>query len=644
MISTARSSAPPTAGLWSSTRAAVPAKEATAGPQRGQLTKLLVPLLIGNGLVVVLCMLGLHLLSGARAYVGGEGRWSKGHALAALELRAYAATEAPEHMQAFRAALDVPLADHEARELMERPSLDDDALLALDKAFERGGIVPADRPAIVRLFRWFGDTPLMTDSVAAWRRGDKLIAELQSIGERMQQLALKPHGPERIGERLLLLQRLEWLDQELRALELRFSDALGESSRDAYALVATAIGIVSGLLTLATLTLIVIGVRQHNKDAHALASVNRRWMLAAQASGIGLAEWVTDGDQIRLDTRACAIYGYGHCPEGRLLSRAVLRERLDPRDFSMMDLAFARAASGEGVLDLRYRIFVDGQLRHLELTGQRHTDDEVSTVVAVLRDVSDQVRQEQIALEKAAAERSAKARIEFLSRLSHELRTPLNAVLGFSELLQMDPKEPLSERQQQRVQLIAGAGVHLLRLVDDVLDISGIDAGHFKLQRVPTALAPVIHDAIGLNGDELRNDSVVEVGTLRPGLAAWADAQRLGQILVNLLSNACKYNRPGGRVRLSVEESGRHVEISVRDEGPGMSEAEIKQLFQPFKRLPSGSHKPGTGLGLTIVKMLAEQMGGGVTVQSLIGEGTVFTVSLARATLPEMAALEPATH
>ena len=633
MISSVRSPARPAAGLWPSTVAAAPAP--VMKQHRRQLLKLLVPLVIGNGLVVALCLVGLHLLSAARGYVGGESRWSKGHAIAAVELRAYAATGAPSHLEAFRAALDVPLADREAREIMERPVLDDEARKALEKAFERGGIVVADQPGMVRLFRWFGDNPLMAPSLEAWRRGDELIAELLQIGDHMQRLADMPRGPEHMGERLLLMQRLDRLDTDLRALELRFSEALAESSRNAFLLIAIAIGVVSGLLTLATVVLIVIGVRQHNQDALALASINRRWALAAQASGIGMAEWVTEGDQIRLDARACAIYGLQPSPQGRLLAREDLRAQLDPRDFALMDAAFARAASEEGVLDLRYRIRVNGELRHLELTGQRHTDNDISAVVAVLRDVSDQVRQEQVALEKAAAERSARARVEFLSRLSHELRTPLNAVLGFSELLQMDPKEPLSERQQQRVQLISGAGVHLLRLVDDVLDISGIDTGHFKLQRVPTALGPVIQDALGLNGDQLRNSSHVEVAKLRPGLAAWADAQRLNQILVNLLSNACKYTRPGTSVRLTVEEYGQTVDISVHDEGPGMSEAEIKQLFQPFKRLASGAHKPGTGLGLTIVKMLAEQMGGSVTVQSVPDKGSVFTVSLARATLPE---------
>ncbi len=636
MISTARSPAPPAAtGLWPvpATAAPAPVRES----RRRQLAKLLVPLIVANGLVLLLCVFGLHLLSAARGFVGGESKWSKAHAVASVELRAYAATESPAHLRAFREALDVPLADREARGYLDLPDLDDAAANALDRAYARGGIDAEDRTGITQLYRWFGNSQLMQPSIEAWKRGDELIAELQDLGNHMQALAGAPRGPESVGERLLLLQRLDRLDAELREQELRFSDALGTSSREAYHLIAVVTGVITVTLTLATVVLIVIGVRRHHRDAEALTQSNQRWALAAQADGIGMAEWVIDDAYIRLDARASAIYGFNSPPEGLIILRSRLRERIEPLDIGLMQEAEARAVAGE-VPNLRYRIHVNGQMRHVEITGKRHVGENgTGLIIVILRDVSAQVQQEQLKLEKTAAERSAAARIEFLSRLSHELRTPLNAVLGFSELLQMDVNEPLSERQMQRVQLISGAGVHLLRLVDDVLDISGIDAGQFKLHRVPTLLAPVIRDALSLNGDQQGLGAEVEVEPVPPQLAAWADAQRLGQVLVNLINNACKYNRPGGRVRLSVEEHAQRVEISISDEGPGMTEAEIKQLFQPFKRLPSGADKPGTGLGLTIVKMLTEQMGGSITVQSLPGRGSVFTVSLSAVSEPATA-------
>jgi len=635
MISTARSSAPPAAaGLWPAAAEAAPVPApapavASRESRRSQLAKLLVPLVVANGLVLLLCVLGLHLLSAARGFVGGESKWSKAHAIASVELRAYAATESPQHLNAFREALDLPLADREARGYLDLPELDDASAEALDRAYARGGIDVDDRAGITRLYRWFGGTPLMQPSIEAWQRGDDLIAELQQLGDNMQRLAALPRGPESVGERLLLLQRLDRLDAELREQELRFSDALGTASRNAYHLIAITTGVITFTLTLGTGLLIVIGVRRHHRDALALTQSNQRWALAAQADGIGIAEWTIDDAYIRLDARACAIYGFSSPPEGLHMLRSLLRERIEPLDIPLMQEAETRAIAGQ-VPNLRYRIHVGGQIRHLEITGKRHDNEKgASLIVVILRDVSAQVQQEQLKLEKTAAERSAAARIEFLSRLSHELRTPLNAVLGFSELLQMDANEPLTDRQLQRVQLISGAGVHLLRLVDDVLDISGIDAGQFKLHRVPTQLAPVVRDALSLNSDQQGLGAVVELDPIPASITVWADAQRLGQVLVNLINNACKYNRPGGRVRLSVEaSSAQRVEISISDEGPGMTEAEIKQLFQPFKRLPSGADKPGTGLGLTIVKMLTEQMGGSITVQSLPGRGSVFTVSL----------------
>jgi signal transduction histidine kinase len=619
---------------------AVPARGRPLSPavrRRRQAVMLLAPLVVGNLLVLLLCVMGLNLLSAARAYVGGESLWSKGRAVATQSLRSYALSHDPQYLEAFRAALDVPLADRETRQLMEQPTAD---MPLLRQTFQRGGVSLEDVDAMVRLYRWFGDTWLMAPSIAAWRDGDDSIAELQGLGERMHALTEAAKSPESDAEMSQLMLRLDSLEANLRGLEQRFSGALSDSSREAYKVLSYTIDAASLTLTLSSMLLILAGLRQRGRDEQALADANRRWSLAAEADGIGVFEWDLDSETVRLDARACAIYGYGVAPEGLLVAGAELRTRVDPHDLPLLLASQERAVQMTGMLNLRYRILMpDKTSRHLEVSGLMRDgdsgDEHGRRLVGIVRDISQQLRQEQLAFEKVAAERTAAARVEFLSRLSHELRTPLNAVLGFSELLQLDPEESLSERQRQRVQLISGAGVHLLRLVDDVLDISGIDSGHFKLRRVPTLLAPVLADALDLNGPDQHKYGVrVEMAPLREGLAAWADAQRLGQVLNNLLSNACKYTRTGGCVKLEVQQLHDRVEIAVHDQGPGLTEIEIKQLFQPFKRLPSGGAKPGTGLGLTIVKMLTEQMGGSVTVQSLQGRGSVFSVSLQAATMP----------
>ncbi len=605
--------------------------------RRRQAMLVLAPLVIGNLLVLLLCVMGLNLLSAARAYVGGESLWSKGRALATQQLRAYAQTRDPQDLLAFQAALDVPLADRETRQLMEQPEPD---MAHLRETFQRGGISLDDVDGMVRLYRWFGDTSLMESSIAAWRAGDASIAELQRLGERMHALAQKPDTASLQAQTQQIMQELDTQEAQLRVLEQRFSTALSDSSRAAYQVLSCTMGAATVGLTLCSVLLILAGLRQRGRDEQALTDANKRWALAAEADGIGVFEWDVDNNMVRLDARACAIYGFDAPPEGLLLPRSEIRARIEPLDAPALQAAQERAIRLEGTLNVRYRAQMpDKSLRHLEMSAlMRESEGEADggrRMVGIVRDIGQQVRQEQLALEKVAAERTASARIEFLSRLSHELRTPLNAVLGFSELLQLDPNDPLSERQCQRVQLISGAGVHLLRLVNDVLDISGIDSGHFKINSAPTALAPVIAAALDLNGpDQQKYHVSVTLLPMPEGVAAWADAQRLGQVLNNLLSNACKYTRSGGSVTVQVQQAKGWVEISVHDEGPGLSEAEIKQLFQPFKRLASAGEKPGTGLGLTIVKLLAEQMGGGVSVQSLPGRGSIFTVSLQTAKLP----------
>lgn len=629
---------------------AAPARATVLTPsvrRRRQAVMLLAPLVIGNLLMLVLCVLGLNLLSAARAYVGGESLWSKARAVATQQLRSYALSKDPQFLQGFRTALDVPLADQETRLLMEQPTVD---MTHLRQTFERGGISADDINGMVRLYRWFGETSLMAPSVTAWRNGDASIAELEQLGDRMSVLAQQAETPETIALMHQQLVRLDEIERNLRLLEQRFSDALADSSREAHTVLSVTIAVSSLMLTLGSILIILANLRQRGRDEQALTDANKRWALAAEADGIGVFEWDLDTNMVRLDARACAIYGFKSPPEGLIIARGELRARVDPMDANLLQAAQERAIAQNSTFNVRFRIATpERTMHHLEISGQmrEHEDggDFGRRLVGIVRDIGQQVRQEQLSLEKVAAERTAAARIEFLSRLSHELRTPLNAVLGFSELLQLDPTESLSERQSQRVQLISGAGVHLLRLVDDVLDISGIDSGHFKLQRVPTLLEPVIADALDLNGpDQHRYGVSVTLMPLPEGVAAWADAQRLGQVLNNLLSNACKYTRTGGCVTLEVHRSKGWVEIAVQDEGPGLNEAEIKQLFQPFKRLASAGEKPGTGLGLTIVKMLAEQMGGGVTVQSLPGRGSVFTVSLQAAVMPALGQAQPAAQ
>jgi signal transduction histidine kinase/CheY-like chemotaxis protein len=225
---------------------------------------------------------------------------------------------------------------------------------------------------------------------------------------------------------------------------------------------------------------------------------------------------------------------------------------------------------------------------------------------------------------------AARAKNEFLSRMSHELRTPLAAIMGFSELLGM---ADLDERKREWAATILKAGQHLLGLVDEVLDISRIEAGEISFSLEPVSISPVLDEAMELIGP-LAEGRRVTLHPPRLGDGSGyirADKQRLKQVLINLLSNAVKYNREGGDVRISVDAVGsERVRIDVTDTGPGIDPDSFEKLFVPFERLNAGTDVEGTGLGLALSRSLVEAMGGSLTVSSTLGEGSTFTVELGR--------------
>jgi CheY-like chemotaxis protein/two-component sensor histidine kinase len=222
--------------------------------------------------------------------------------------------------------------------------------------------------------------------------------------------------------------------------------------------------------------------------------------------------------------------------------------------------------------------------------------------------------------------------------MSHELRTPLNAILGFAQVLRLRLK-PAPAGVDEQLGHVETAGWHLLELINDVLDLSRIEAGTMVVSRDAVALAPLLADSVRMVGSVAQAAQVtVLVEPCDEALAAEADATRLRQVMGNLLSNACKYNRPGGRVTVGVQAGEGLVTISVADTGAGLSAAQQAALFEPFNRL--GAERgpvQGTGIGLVITKRLVELMGGTLQVQSAPGEGSVFRVVLRRSALPAAA-------
>ena len=260
-------------------------------------------------------------------------------------------------------------------------------------------------------------------------------------------------------------------------------------------------------------------------------------------------------------------------------------------------------------------------------------------------------RTTELAAARDVAERANRAKTDFLSRMSHELRTPLNAILGFSQVLRLRERA-LPAGVGEQLGHIETAGWHLLDLINDVLDLSRIESGTLVISQDAVALAPVVAECLRMVEATARAAQVqAEADPLPPDLAVRGDSTRLRQVLVNLLSNACKYNRPGGRVRLTVKVAaeGDSVVLAVADTGVGLSAAQQAALFEPFNRLGAerGSVQ-GTGIGLVITKHLVELMGGTLAVVSEPGVGSTFSLHLLRADLasappaPDAAALAAA--
>ena len=275
----------------------------------------------------------------------------------------------------------------------------------------------------------------------------------------------------------------------------------------------------------------------------------------------------------------------------------------------------------------------DGSLLWVRMNWQmlRNPHGEPQRLVAVVEDITEQLRFQEAEQGRQLAESANRAKSEFLSRMSHELRTPLNAVLGFAQLLDLDRQPRLVTHQQSWVGQILQAGWHLLEMINDTLDLSRIEAGMVRLVLAPVALAPLVAHCVAMvSPTALQRGITLQVHIDDDASQVLGDETRLKQVMSNLLSNAVKYNVAGGRVVVRAHRvDPQTLEIRVLDTGLGLDEAQMAELFQPFNRLGrEQSNTEGTGIGLVISRRLAELMAGTLTADSVAGVGATFVLRL----------------
>jgi len=275
----------------------------------------------------------------------------------------------------------------------------------------------------------------------------------------------------------------------------------------------------------------------------------------------------------------------------------------------------------------------DGSEFPVEISLSPMETEEGLLVTAIIRDITERKRLEEEVRHKQRLEDILRFKSEFIANMSHELRTPLNSIIGFSELLEDQQFGPLNEKQQRYVHNVWTSGRHLLDLINDILDLSKIEAGKielhmetFSLREALVAALTMVRPQAAKRRISIRSEIVAEMTTVT------ADPLRLKQIMYNLLSNAIKFTPEGGHVTVTarlVEDA--FAEIAVTDSGIGIKAEDILKLFQEFVQIDSflGKQHEGTGLGLALTKRLVELHGGKIWAESLgPGQGTTFTLTL----------------
>jgi PAS domain S-box-containing protein len=359
-----------------------------------------------------------------------------------------------------------------------------------------------------------------------------------------------------------------------------------------------------------------------------------RWDLAVHSAQFGVWDLDLSADLVHYPPEWKRLLGYPPTDEAEPI--AVWRARVHPEDLpGMMEALVGYLEGRHAAYEAEFRLCsADGDWRWMLSRGRIVARDAAGRplrVVGTLTDLTERRAAELMRAERDRAEAANQAKTRFLSRMSHELRTPLNAVLGFAQLLEARIGQDDVDGQRRYVRHIQEAGWHLLSMIEDVLDLSGIESGELTLQAAPASIAAIVRTSADMLAPMAEAAGVVlGVQASLPDADVFVDARRLRQVLTNLLSNAIKYNRPGGTVDVSVAlpaDGGGGWTISVADTGLGIAAAQQPHLFEAFNRL--GREKDnieGVGIGLLLTRWIVQRMGARLEVESEEGVGSTFRV------------------
>ncbi len=391
---------------------------------------------------------------------------------------------------------------------------------------------------------------------------------------------------------------------------------------------------------------------------NAMRESERKYRELVMLASTIILHWSHDGKIIYMNEFGLQFFGYS---EDELIGSPVIGTIVPESDTGGMDLRSLMAnicaepqkyerninenirKNGERVwIDWANKIVLDenGKVKEIlsigtDITERKKAEDKI-------RVLNDELQRHAEMLENRVAERTAelaeamekaqaadRIKSAFLATMSHELRTPLNSIIGFTGIILQGLAGPLNEEQNKQLTMIQNSGRHLLSLINDVLDISKIEAGQLELSAKPFELRPSVEKMVKFISPLAEKKELgIQVDIAGDTGTMIADQRRIEQIILNLLNNAVKFTEKGN-IRVSCRIEGGNCVLSVADTGIGIAREEMPKLFQPFYQIDSGTARKteGTGLGLSICKKILDMMGGTIEVQSKPGEGSIFTIT-----------------
>jgi PAS domain S-box-containing protein len=375
-------------------------------------------------------------------------------------------------------------------------------------------------------------------------------------------------------------------------------------------------------------------VSERREAGEKLKESEKRYRLLAENISDMISRHDLEGRYLYVSPSCRQLLSYG---AEELIGHTVY-ELIHPEDIERVKENHLKLLEQAGALTVSFRLHrKDGEYVWVESTATAMTvpdSESVNDIIVITRDITERKKAEEMRVAKEEVEYASQAKSDFMAGMSHELRTPLNAIIGFSEILQDQYFGKLNEKQSEYINDILESGKHLLSLINDILDISKIEAGKTQLDLSAVHIKGLFENSLIMIKEKAFKHRIrlnLHIPEELAGLNITIDERKLKQILFNLLSNAAKFTPDGGAITVSAVRQNGNVLISVSDTGIGVEKELQERIFEPFYQAQSGlkDKTPGTGLGLSLSKRLVEMHGGRIWVESKgNGKGSTFFFTL----------------